>query len=87
MPDIKDKVAHVLKARQSRKHHCHWPGCKREVPPAMWGCRAHWYALPWDLRNRIWMTYRPGQEETGTPSRTYVEVAREVQDWIKENAL
>jgi len=33
----------------------------------------------------VWAAYRPGQEETGRPSREYVEVAREVQEWIAAN--
>jgi hypothetical protein len=79
------KVQHVLAAKQSRQHGCHWPGCGRQVPPAMWGCRPHWYALPAELRARIWRTYRPGQEKDQRPSRDYVEVAREVQQWIEEH--
>ncbi len=63
-------------------HHCHWPGCQRQVKPAVWGCREHWYKLPLALRNKIWAAYKPGQEETKTPSQRYVEVAREVQEWI-----
>jgi hypothetical protein len=79
-------VAYVKAQRQTRKHTCHWPGCEAQVPPAMWGCRPHWYALPKVLRDRIWRTYRPGQEVTLAPSRAYVEVARDVQTWI-ENRL
>ena len=66
-------------------HHCHWPGCSREVPPKLWGCKQHWFRLPRRLRDRIWATYVPGQEITKTPSRAYIEVAREVQQWIAEN--
>lgn len=66
------------------KHTCHWPGCPKEVPPAMWGCRAHWFTLPQALRNEVWRTYVPGQEITKTPSAAYLEVARKVQAWIKE---
>ena len=66
-------------------HHCHWPGCPREVPPKLWGCKHHWFLLPRRLRDRIWATYVPGQEITKTPSRAYVDVAREVQQWIEEN--
>lgn len=66
------------------KHTCHWPGCKKEVPPAMWGCRAHWFTLPQVLRNEVWRTYVPGQEITKTPSTAYLEVARKVQAWIRE---
>ena len=48
----------------------------------MWGCQPHWYRLPKALRDRIWQTYRPGQEISKTPSRDYVAAAREVQEWI-----
>lgn len=68
------------------KHTCHWPDCPREVPPAMWGCRQHWFALPKALRDRIWDTYRPGQEITKTPSAAYIEAAQAVQAWIADRA-
>lgn len=68
----------------ARGHHCHWPGCTRKVPPALWGCRDHWYKLPLDLRTEVWRTFRPGQEESKTPSREYVAVAQKVQAWIAE---
>lgn len=86
MSSIGQKAEHVKAQPQARKHHCHWPGCDKQVPPAMWGCKAHWFKLPAALRNKIWVAYRPGQEIEGTPSRAYVEVALEVQDWIKANA-
>lgn len=85
---IAEKVAHVRRERatgDAGNHHCHWPGCEKRVPPAMWGCTPHWYALPPRLRSLIWRTYRPGQEASKTPTRAYVEVARMVQDWIAEN--
>lgn len=68
------------------QHTCHWPGCDKRVPPAMWGCRQHWYRLPLKLRNRIWATYVPGQEITKTPSRAYLDAAKEAQDWIDAQA-
>jgi hypothetical protein len=80
---ISEKVEYVKKQGQTRNHHCHWPGCDRQVPPAVWGCRPHWYTLPKELRNRIWQAYRPGQEIDQKPSETYVTVAREVQAWIE----
>ena len=66
-------------------HTCHWPGCEVEVPPAMWGCRKHWYKLPKQLRQKLWQVYEPGQEIEGNPSEEYIEVAREIQAWIAEN--
>lgn len=83
---ISDKADYVRSARQTAKHHCHWPGCARSVPPAMWGCKEHWFKLPMHLRNKIWRAFNPGQEETKTPSREYLAVAREVQAWIEANS-
>lgn len=80
-----DKVAYVKSQRQSRNHTCHWPGCERQVPPAMWGCKPHWFRLPAWLRQKVWAAYVPGQERRMDPSREYLDVAHEVQDWIKEN--
>lgn len=79
------KVAYVRSQGQTRSHACHWPGCARQVPPAKWGCYPHWMKLPKYLRDKVWATFRPGQEVTATPSRAYVVVAREVQDWIREH--
>lgn len=84
MPTIKQKADYVRLQPQRRQHLCHWPGCSRQVPPAMWGCKAHWFALPRELRNKIWRAYRPGQERDMQPSAAYLAVALEVQQWIKE---
>lgn len=65
------------------QHLCHWPGCKRAVPPRVWGCKSHWFMLPVHLRNDILRAYVPGQEVTKTPSEEYVKVARRVQEWIE----
>ena len=51
----------------------------------MWGCKFHWFCLPKYLRDKIWDTYVPGQEITKEPSEEYMEVAMEVQRWIRDN--
>lgn len=79
---VKDKADYVRSQGQSRQHHCHWPGCEAQVPPAKWGCRRHWYMLPQSIRNQIWAAYQIGQEVSMTPSREYVRAAREAQAWI-----
>lgn len=66
-------------------HKCHFPTCNTEVPPKLWGCKKHWFKLPKRLRNRIWATYKAGQEITKTPSKAYLKVALEVQDWCLKN--
>jgi hypothetical protein len=81
------KAGYVRQRRDSPAgtHHCHWPGCGKAVPPAMWGCTKHWYTLPQDLRDRIWRTFQPGQEISKTPAAEYVEAARAVQAWIQQH--
>lgn len=69
--------------RAAPHHACHWPGCKEEVSPRLWGCKMHWLRLPWVLRKRIYEAYVPGQEITKTPSAAYIAAAKEVQQWIR----
>lgn len=83
-PDPREKAAYVRRQGQTRRHACHWPGCDKQVPPAMWGCRPHWFKLPKRLRDRVWAAYRPGQEEDLSPSEEYWQVAKEVQEWIRD---
>lgn len=80
------KADYVRRQKQTRFHTCHWPGCGKQVPPAMWGCKEHWFKLPKGLRDRIWATYRPGQEVEMNPSEAYLDAADAVQNWIRENA-
>ena len=80
------KADYVRSQGQTRKHHCHWPGCDKQVPPSMWGCSRHWFKLPRELQLRIWASYRPGQEIDGTPSANYIADAKAVQAWIAEHA-
>lgn len=77
-----DHVRAEIAKPAHREHTCHWPGCPKQCAPAAWGCRPHWFTLPVALRNKVWAAYRPGQEADFGVSRRYVEVAREVQDWI-----
>ena len=68
-------------------HTCHAQGCSTTVPRKLFMCRKHWYQLPKDLRDAVWATYRPGQEQTGRPSPAYLKAARSAIDWLiaKEN--
>lgn len=80
------KADYVRRQEQHRRHSCHWPLCDKQVPPAKWGCTAHWFALPKHLRDRVWAAYVPGQEKRMDPSDEYLAVALEVQAWIEENS-
>ena len=85
MTTIGQKADYVRRAGRTRNHECHWPGCTKQVPPAMWGCSKHWFKLPRSLRTKVWNAYRPGQEIDGSPSQEYVAIAREVQAWIADH--
>lgn len=82
MTTVRTKAEYVKSQRQTRNHTCHWPDCDRQVPPAMWGCRSHWFELPVAIRKRIWSAYEPGQEKTMSPSPEYLDAAQAAQDWI-----
>ena len=82
---VQQKADYVkTQTKHDGKHGCHWPGCTKKVPPAMWGCVKHWFMLPLHLRRLIWRTYEPGQEITKNPSKEYLEAANAVQKWIRE---
>ena len=52
-----EKANYVKSQKQTRNHVCHWPNCGKQVPPAMWGCKEHWFKLPAGARKAIWATY------------------------------
>lgn len=65
-------------------HKCHWPGCGEEVHPRLWGCKRHWYTLPPEIRRRILLTYKPGQEVNKDPSPEYMEAAKQAREFAIE---
>lgn len=42
----------------------------------MFMCRQHWFSLRKPLRDAIWKEYRPGQENTKSPSARYMAVQK-----------
>ena len=63
-------------------HTCHAPGCDVVVPPKMHMCKPHWFSLPKHLRDRIWATYRPGQEIDKRPSAEYLAAFDETTKYM-----
>lgn len=57
-------------------HTCHAHECPAVVPPSMFACRPHWWALRKPMRDAIWREYRPGQEDVKNPSLRYMAVQR-----------
>lgn len=39
-------------------HRCPAPGYTEAVPSDRYACRAHWFSIPRELRDRLWMAYR-----------------------------
>lgn len=67
----------------TNRHDCHHPHCTEPVPPKMLACKTHWFQLPLNLRRRIWIHYRPGQEIDKNPSEGYIAVMREcIRFWL-----
>lgn len=58
------------------QHRCHAHDCNAVVPPRMFACKRHWFALPAKVRAAIWHEYRPGQERDRSPSLRYLAVQR-----------
>jgi len=44
-------------------HKCPAPTCSATVPTSQLACRGHWYALPAELRFRIWAAYKNESSE------------------------
>lgn len=71
--------------RNRRENHtCHAMGCKVKVPPAMFMCKPHWFALPKQTRNAVWDVYIPGQEIRMDPTEEYMDVTFEAIKWLAE---
>lgn len=39
-------------------HECPAPDCRVQVPHAQLTCKPHWFAIPAEIRSRIWTGYR-----------------------------
>lgn len=57
-------------------HVCHARQCMTPVDPKMLMCKRHWYMVPKELRDKVWATYRSGQEVTKDPSMEYLDAAQ-----------
>lgn len=64
-------------------HICHATGCSTPVPPRMLMCLKHWRMVPRSLQDRVWATYRVGQEIDKQPSAEYLEVQKAAVDWVE----
>lgn len=86
-PAAMEQVNAGKKPKDDGNRPCRWPGCGKRVAPRLWGCRAHWYALPANLRNAILAAYQPGQEDDLTlVGADWVEADRQAREWAGAQA-
>lgn len=57
-------------------HQCRWPRCTAVVGDDLWGCKAHWRALPSELRSWIGRAYRSGMDRDAHPTAAYLRAHR-----------
>lgn len=62
-------------------HVCHAEACRLPVPPRMFMCRRHWFALPVEYRDAVWSHYVEGQERRKDPTPGYLAVTRAAIEW------
>jgi hypothetical protein len=59
-------------------HKCPAPPCNRQVRFEQLACRNHWYAIPADLRSRVWDAY------LGRSTEDHSEVVAEAISYLHE---
>lgn len=60
-------------------HRCPRPGCDALVPDYRYACRGDWFALPKDIRDRIWIGYRGGDPVA------HASAMSEARAWYRAN--
>lgn len=64
------------------RHTCHAVGCDTRTAPKLFMCPMHWRMIPRAMQDRLWAVYVPGQEERKDPTAEYLDVARELIDYV-----
>lgn len=54
---------------------CAVPRCERPIDPSRLMCRAHWYMVPKEVRDRVWATWRSGRAAHSDEHRAAVRQA------------
>lgn len=69
--------------RRTVEHTCHATGCDVKVPPRLFMCKQHWFALPQGYRVALLAAYVPGQERRMDPTAEYLDVARRCVHYLE----
>jgi hypothetical protein len=62
-------------ALRHRADRCPISGCGEQIDPSRLMCRRHWYAVPRQLRDRVWATWRSGRAAGSDEHREAVRLA------------
>jgi hypothetical protein len=62
------------------------PRCGTKIRPGLVGCKACWYALPADIRDRILEHYQPRQNAL-TASAEYQQAYIEALNWYGDHPI
>ncbi len=66
-------------------HTCHAFDCDTPVPPRMFMCRPHWFALPLEMRDAVNREYTPGQErDLSKVTPVYLSAVRAARLWLRD---
>lgn len=66
------------------EHACHAFDCDTPVPPRMFMCRPHWFALPKAMRDAVNDAYTPGQErDLARVTPEYLDAVRAARNWLR----
>lgn len=63
------------------KHPCHWPDCKRQVSHVDPFCLTHAIKIPRDLRIKIRLSYKIGQEKTKQYTPQFILALGQFKEW------
>ncbi len=65
----------TLTAAPHRAERCPVGGCGKQIDPSRLMCRGHWYAVPRQLRDQVWATWRSGLGAGSCEHREAVRLA------------
>ncbi len=63
-------------------HTCHAYKCSKPVPQILFMCKPHWFALPKEMRDKIYANYTKGQERSWAITNKYADIAQECIKWL-----
>lgn len=60
---------------------CPRDGCSKKISTDLFACSPHWYSIPPDIRDGIWLAFRAWQRGTGTLDQLEAAQAKALAHW------